>query len=255
MIIRPVVTREFTAIPNALLNDRRLSADTRTMIALTISKPRGWQVRPMPLAKALSREGAKPLGRTRLTRMFEEAMAAGYMARSEKQQHADDGRWGSYVYFVGMPDDVAAAVEREGVAILPHARHPHTDEPHTDDPRARNQHTNHKRENLQKTESKNSLPLPFPAQAARPQGQPSKGNERKGYQIIERQEVVEQRVAVRLGGGDAECGWLLFGSLPDARRDELTAMERRGTLSDVEIACIRANASALADKRFRKDGR
>jgi hypothetical protein len=58
-----------------------------------------------------------------------------------------------------------------------------------------------------------------------------------------------------LGGGDAACGWLLFGSLTDARRDELTAMERRGTLSDVEIARIRANASGLADQGFRKDGR
>jgi hypothetical protein len=66
---------------------------------------------------------------------------------------------------------------------------------------------------------------------------------------------VQQRVAIRLGGGDAVCGWLLFGSVPDARRDRLTAMERRGTLSDVEIACIRANASGLADQGFRKDGR
>jgi hypothetical protein len=40
MIIRPVVSREYTALPNAIFKDRRLSADTRAMVALVLSKPR-----------------------------------------------------------------------------------------------------------------------------------------------------------------------------------------------------------------------
>lgn len=59
MIIRPVVSREYTALPNAILKDRRLSADTRAMVALVLSKPKTWQLRPPALARELSREGGK----------------------------------------------------------------------------------------------------------------------------------------------------------------------------------------------------
>lgn len=110
MIIRPACEREYTSLPNAIFNDRRLSVDTRAMIAWILSKPRTWRVQPGRMATALSRTGEKPLGRTKLSRMFKEAMAAGYMARSEKQAHQNDGLWGAYDYFVGMPDDVATAI-------------------------------------------------------------------------------------------------------------------------------------------------
>jgi hypothetical protein len=159
MIIRPVCEREYTSLPNQIFNDRRLSADTRAMIAFALSKSRNWELRPGPLARALSREGEKPLGRTRLDRIFREAMAAGYMARSMKQTHQDDGKWGRYVYFIGLPSDVAAAVEKEGVAILPHARKPQTADPHTVPPHTADPHTDSKKEkNPETTDSKNSSP-------------------------------------------------------------------------------------------------
>lgn len=94
MIIRPLCKSNYIPIPNALLNDKRLSADTRAMLALLLSKPKGWQLRPKPLRKLLSREGEAEMGWTRLRRMFSEATAAGYMARSGKQQHEQDGTWG-----------------------------------------------------------------------------------------------------------------------------------------------------------------
>jgi hypothetical protein len=170
MIIRPVCEREYTSLPNQIFNDRRLSADTRAMIAFTLAKSRSWELRPGPLAKALSREGEKPLGRTRLDRMFREAMAAGYMARSMKQTHQDDGKWGRYVYFIGLPSDVAAAVEKEGVAILPHARKPHTADPHTVHPHTADPHTDStKRKSLKTKDSKNSSPLPLSACGQRPE--------------------------------------------------------------------------------------
>ncbi len=134
------------------------------------------------MATALSRTGEKPLGRTKLSRMFKEAMAAGYMARSEKQAHQNDGLWGAYDYFVGMPDDVATAIQREGVAVLPHARKPHTDdpravephtvEPHTVEPRAVNQHTNQKVKNLENTDYKKLSPKPS---LTEPSSQPQEG--------------------------------------------------------------------------------
>lgn len=168
MIIRPACGRSYTALPNAIWNDRRLSAETRTMIALTLSKSENWKVRPVPLAKALSREGARPIGRTKLARMFQEAMAAGYMARSEKQTHQNDGLWGPYTYFVGMPEDVAAAVAGAGVAILPHAGLPHTADPHTADPHTANRRTDQKVKSPQNTDSQKTPTYhpPFPAAGA-----------------------------------------------------------------------------------------
>jgi hypothetical protein len=93
MIIRPVCSDKYVSIPNAILNDKRLSIDTRGMVAYILSKPQNWDIRPVPLANALSREGDTPVRRKRLNRMFNEAMAAGYMARSAEQTHRDDGSW------------------------------------------------------------------------------------------------------------------------------------------------------------------
>jgi hypothetical protein len=112
MIIRPVCRDRFVSIPNAILNDERLAIDTRGKVAYILSKPPRWDIRPGPLARALSRKGSTPVGRKRLKRMFEEAMDAGYMARSAEQTHRDDGSWGSYDYVVGMPEDVEKAVAK-----------------------------------------------------------------------------------------------------------------------------------------------
>jgi hypothetical protein len=58
--------------------------------------------------------------------MFEEAMDAGYMARSAEQTHRDDGSWGSYDYVVGMPEDVEKAVAKSRVAFSPQRPGAHT---------------------------------------------------------------------------------------------------------------------------------
>src|SRR5215469_6501048 len=111
MLIRPVCKRQFVVLPNALLNDDRLSIETRGMLAHLLSKPRNWAPRPRPLARAMSRSGAK-LGSTKLRRMMKEAKDAGYMTRSRKQRHKKNGDFGPYEYVVGMPADVAAYIAR-----------------------------------------------------------------------------------------------------------------------------------------------
>jgi hypothetical protein len=133
IIIRPAVSREYVALPNAVLADRRMSIETRGMVAYMLSKSRNFEIRPWALARALSTEG-KRLGRTKLDRMMREAMAAGYMARSEKQARKDDGSFGRFAYIVGMPGDVTAEVWGLSVAYLPHARKPHTGDPRTGGP-------------------------------------------------------------------------------------------------------------------------
>jgi hypothetical protein len=120
VIIRPAVKRQYTRLPNSLLRDRRLSADTRLMVALIVSKPPGWQIRPVPLMRELSQEETA-LGRHRLDRMFHEALAAKYMARSLVQGRDESGHWRSYLYIVGMPGDVEAEVARQNMAFLTHA--------------------------------------------------------------------------------------------------------------------------------------
>jgi hypothetical protein len=237
MIIRPVCRKEFVALPNALFNDRRLSADTRAMIALLLSKPRGWELRPRALAKLLSPHGGRPVGWTRVKRMFAEASEAGYMARSAIQAHKDDGTWGKYDYFVGMPEDVKRAVQKAGVAIAPQSR-----DANEDLAIAENDYTNHKEQSLESTDSRNSkhhqqLPSELGATPKRLSTEERSGRVRLGHGP----EIVQHRVALRLGRGDAADGWLIFGALPDAKRDVLAAMERSGHLTEHEVEVVRAS--------------
>ena len=125
-----------------MLTDTRLSIDTRGMIAMLLSRPKNWQIRPTPLAKALGTAG-KPIGHTRLRRMFVEAMAHGYMARSKDQARERGGGFGRYVYLVGLPEEVSEEIERQGlsVAFVPHYRNPCTGDPHAGDPHTDNGRT------------------------------------------------------------------------------------------------------------------
>jgi hypothetical protein len=121
MIIKPVCRKAFVTVPNSLLDDTRLSIETRGMLAYLLSKPKNWNIRPFPLAKAIS-HGGKPLGRKRLDRMFREATEAGYMARSAAQGHKEDGSWDRYDYIIGMPEEVATALQKMIGATEPHSR-------------------------------------------------------------------------------------------------------------------------------------
>ena len=40
MIIRPVCVDKYTIVPNRILTDRSMDADTRAMVGLLISKPK-----------------------------------------------------------------------------------------------------------------------------------------------------------------------------------------------------------------------
>jgi hypothetical protein len=60
--------------------------------------------------------------------------------------------------------------------------------------------------------------------------------ERNKRRLIEAPEVIQHRLARRLGSGDVAVGYEILLGLSDNRRDELTAMERNGRLSDIEIS-------------------
>ena len=57
----------------------------------------------------------------------------------------------------------------------------------------------------------------------------------------ERPEVIQDRVARRLGHGDAEVGWELLGMFTDTTREYLIAMERRQQLSEANIEYHRSH--------------
>ena len=65
-------------------------------------------------------------------------------------------------------------------------------------------------------------------------------NRRQRENRIEGQDVIHRRLAGRLGYGDVERGFLIIFGLTESHRDQLTAMERVGTLSDFEVASARA---------------
>jgi hypothetical protein len=62
--------------------------------------------------------------------------------------------------------------------------------------------------------------------------------------LIEGAEIIQRRVAQRLGEGNVEAGFLIFLELSDGRRDQLTAMERVGKLTDIELASARTAVGA-----------
>jgi len=111
MIIRPVCRRNFVALPNVVLTDERLSIETRGMIAYLLSRPPNWQIKTVWLARALSKKG-QAVGRTKLTRMLREAKTAGYLARSAEQERKPNGDFGSYIYIIGLPEEVQLASAR-----------------------------------------------------------------------------------------------------------------------------------------------
>jgi hypothetical protein len=162
MIIRPVCRRNFVALPNVVLTDERLSIETRGMIAYLLSRPANWQIKTIWLAHALSKKG-QALGRTKLTRMLREAKTAGYLARSAEQERKPNGDFGSYIYIIGLPEEVQLAS----------ARLAHSLDATSQDTTSQNEHRIDKRRTLQNQNSKSidlirygSHPLPLPIAVA-----------------------------------------------------------------------------------------
>jgi hypothetical protein len=102
-------SRDYVALPNAILSDRRLSIEARGMICFILSKSKNFEIRPYALRHVLSTEGRR-LGRTKLDRMIDEALSVGYMARSDKQTRKEGGKFGRYAYICGLPEDVGGVI-------------------------------------------------------------------------------------------------------------------------------------------------
>jgi hypothetical protein len=110
-IIVPQCVTEWRALPNRIFADKRLSADTRGLLGFLMTRPPNWRIRPAPLARAMSMDGAKPIGAKAVRRMLRELMAAGYAVRSARQTHKASGDFDGYDWLIGLPPDVTASTD------------------------------------------------------------------------------------------------------------------------------------------------
>jgi hypothetical protein len=144
----------------------------------------------------------------------------------------------------GSSEYVVRDEPESGVASLPQPEKPQPVKPQPVKPAPENTAAYKDREELNTDFTKPLSPTPCPAAAPSPRlGKRGLGNEGVGSKS-EHQSVIQARVAVRLGNGDAARGWTTFGALSDARRDELTAQERNGRLSDTALAEALLNSGA-----------
>jgi len=91
MIIRRRLTRHFTTIDNAILEDPRLSAEAMGVLLYLISRPDDWQVRLVQLGKRFR------VGRDKIQGVMREIIACGY-AKHERKRDSNTGAFASGEY-------------------------------------------------------------------------------------------------------------------------------------------------------------
>ena len=112
MIIRHRQERDFTALPNALLQDKRLELRDVGLLCFMLSLPPNWDFSIRGLAAILPHDGVAAIGKS-----LQRIEAAGYLQR--KQDRGKDGKLLPVVWFVS--DE-------------PHIDFPYTDNPDTERP-------------------------------------------------------------------------------------------------------------------------
>jgi hypothetical protein len=229
MIVRRRHNGRFAALPNAIWTDDRLSVEAKGVLGYLLSRPHNWNVRLPQIGRVMN------VGKDRLQRIFRQLIEAGYVTR--EQRRTQGGIFGSAEYVVrDEPED--------SVASLPQPEKPEPVKPEPVEPAPENTAAYKNREELNTDLTKPLSPTPSPSAPPGPRlAKKGLGDERTGSRS-EHQSVIQARVAGRLGQGDMAEGWLLFGALSDSRRDELTAQERNGRLSDNALAQVLLNLRA-----------
>jgi len=99
-------TTRYGAVPEALLEDRRLDLDSRAVAAWLAVKQDGWQILVGVLRTRLGREGQAMLGKDRWQRIANELESAGYLTRTKV--NGLGGRWNWHITFTPVPEDCAS---------------------------------------------------------------------------------------------------------------------------------------------------
>lgn len=102
-IFRAHGDRAYTKLKNSFLQDRRISDETRGLVARLLSLPDDWEVTVQSII------ASGKAGRDKVYRMLKEAEQFGYV-KPEERTRADDGTLGRQLYLVS--DDPEALIEK-----------------------------------------------------------------------------------------------------------------------------------------------
>ena len=138
-IFRAHGDRGYTKLSNAFLQDRRISEETRGLIARLLSLPDDWEV----TVKSIIATGKA--GRDKVYRMIQEAEQFGYIR--PEQPHDGDGKFQRQIYLVSdAPDELIKITAEQIYAIeggdfeplpeKPETAKPFTAKPDTENPEA-----------------------------------------------------------------------------------------------------------------------
>lgn len=93
-IVRREHNGNFTIVPNAIHEDRRLSIEAKGALGYLLSRPSKWEVRHGHLRKLWG------IGRDKFQRVMGELIAAGYVERDSNQPRDNNNRFTAYDYVV-----------------------------------------------------------------------------------------------------------------------------------------------------------
>lgn len=122
-IFRAAGDRGYTKLKNTFLQDRRISDETRGLVARLLSLPDDWEVTVQSII------ASGKAGRDKVYRMLKEAEEFGYM-QPEKRQRQIDGTLGRQIYVVSDdPETLINRAAHEILAIENTVYQPHTENP------------------------------------------------------------------------------------------------------------------------------
>lgn len=100
-VVQVVHTARYGAVPEALLEDRRLGLDSRAVAAWLAIKASGWQINVAYLRWCLALPGKEELGKDIWQRIATELESAGYLSRTK--QKGQNGLWVWHITFNPVP--------------------------------------------------------------------------------------------------------------------------------------------------------
>jgi hypothetical protein len=100
-VVQVVHTARYGAVPEALLEDRRLGLDSRAVAAWLAIKASGWQINVAYLRWCLALPGKEELGKDIWQRIATELESAGYLSRTKHK--GQNGLWVWHITFNPVP--------------------------------------------------------------------------------------------------------------------------------------------------------
>lgn len=125
-INRSALTENFTVLPNALLNDDRVTGEGLALMVYLLSKPPSWQLSPTDIRKRFK------WGREKAYKVIAALIECGYII---KEAQRNEGKYASFVYFIYDTPQISPFPEK------PYTAKPYTVNQHTIKNRDTNQIT------------------------------------------------------------------------------------------------------------------